>query len=456
MNKQIEAKMTTYSHLQRVYPRLVYILLTSLLISIAYTYFSSELFYPLKTGIVQISTLAFVFALCAFALASSQKILSLCSIVIAGGIVFYIWPELSGYKTILIAFAVWFVVFAVIYLVSDYSDNKTPASFDFYNGEGNEEKQNIFDDGVLNVAKPTNSTPFLIDDDGLDPSIVFNVQKTGALKLILIEEIVADNNISDYLAKQEITTKILGAPINGVSLMEMKYQNQQGYYRLRSDNLYATDDDVEGVVNLDVAFLKDNEVLNERVEIALLEMLNAHSSKSVIKYNAKNYQAMFKFYNYVKNLEKEENRSVDQFSFYQGTFEISNSSYVELYNCNLQSTLTSWVNKDGLIHTDYLDEDDEPLPEDQKEQLLTTIGLPFPECRLTDIHIISSDDPLNIKLYITLSELKNDELTGESNALSVLMQDKSIIIKRDEVVDNRLMNIDEFFDSKTIFPFFPG
>lgn len=447
--------MIKSSHLQQVYSRLVYILLASLLIAVVYSFFSSELISPLKTGASQISILAFVFALCSFALSNSKKILSLFSVIIAGLLVFYIWPELAGYKYPFIAFAVWLVAFGVLYLISDYSDNKVPASFDFYKGENQNEKPNIFDDGVLNVAKPTNSTPFLIDDDGLDPSIVFNVEKTGALKLIIVEDITSKNNFSDYLAKQDVTTKLLGAPINGVSLIEMKHQGMQGYYRLRSDDLYSTDDEQDSDINIDVAFLKDSELLNECIEVALLDMLAEHSSKSVKKYNAKNYQAMLKFYSYVKNLQKEENRSVDQLSFYQGTFEISNSSYVELYNCNLQSTLTSWVNKDGLIRTDYLDSEGTPLPLDQKEQLLTTISLPFPECRLTDIHIIlASEDGLSIKLYLTLSELKDDQLTGESKALSILMQDKSIIIKRDEVVDNSLMTIDQFFDSKTLLPFY--
>ena len=448
--------MTKSSHLQQIYPRLVYLLLASLLVAVVYSFFSSELISPLKTGVSQISILAFVFALCAFALSNLKKLLSLFLVVIAGLLVFYIWPELAGYKLPLIAFAVWLVAFAVLYLISDYSDNKTPASFDFYKGVNQNEKPNIFDDGVLNVAKPTNSTPFLIDDDGLDPSIVFNVEKTGALKLIIIEDITSKNNFSDYLAKQEVTTKLLGAPINGVSLIEMKYQGLQGYYRLRSDELYSTDDEQDSGTNIDVAFLKESELLSERVEAALLDMLAEVQCKSVKKYNAKNYQAMLKFYGYVKNLQKEENRSVDQLSFYQGTFEISNSSYVELYNCNLQSTLTSWVNKDGLIRTDYLDDEETPLPPEQKEQLLTTIGLPFPECRLTDIHIIlASEDGLSIKLYLTLSELKDDQLTGESKALSILMQDKSIIIKRDEVVDNSLLTIDQFFDSKTLLPFYP-
>lgn len=367
----------------------------------------------------------------------------------------FVVPEFIEVNTLLLSISASFATFLISLFLCNYlEDDEQGESFDFYKVTDKIDQPNIFDDDVLQVSKPVMDTPFLIDEDGLDPSIVFNVEKTGAGIVILIEEIYQDNNLQDYLQKHQIDVKLIGSPIEGVRLMEMQYKGLQGYYRV-TDNYHSSYSNP--TCNIDFAFLLDTEVLRLQVEKAILQMLDAHPPASVKKLNAKNYQAMFKFYTYVNRLGCAENRSVDHLCFYHGTFEISNSSYVELYNCNLKSSLTSWVNKDGLIRTDYIDEEEDELSASDKEALQTTIGLPFAKCRLIGIKLVAlPEDSLSVKLHLSFAELIDDEPTGKNDSLAIVMQDKNILISRDEEETNSFVTVSEYFDEKTIIPFYPA
>ncbi|WP_369434598.1 hypothetical protein [Psychromonas sp. MME1] len=221
-------------------------------------------------------------------------------------------PRFVENNVLLVTLLICVAIVIVTYLLHQYLQDEQPSSFDFYKVNSKIDQPNIFESDMLSTSKPMMDTPFLIDEDGLDPSIVFNVEKTGADILILLENIKQENHFSDYLTARDISVKLIGSPIEGVNLIEMQYQGLQGYYRVTNNDLYSSDD---VTCNIDVAFLHDTDVLRLQVEKALLDMFNDCRPNKVVKYNARNYQAMFKFYTYVQKLARPENQELTIYVF---------------------------------------------------------------------------------------------------------------------------------------------
>ncbi|MCP4326773.1 MAG: hypothetical protein GY787_34080, partial [Alteromonadales bacterium] len=221
------------------------------------------------------------------------------------------------------------------------------------------------------------------------------------------------------------------------TLMEISFQDQLGYYRLSSDGKTES---------VEFAFPLQTELLYEQVSQAIDLLLESNPDLPVTKIDVTNFQAMRKFYNYVQRLSAPENRSVEYLSYCQGTLKICNSSYVELYDCTLQSTLTSWINQDGLIRSDNVDAE----PAKTSVLHLMDIEMPYPECRLTNIQIVKVANPLiAVKLYLTLVEIVDGELTTNISGLTLLMKGSSIAIKRDEQLEGELISVEEYFKQKS-------
>ena|GEM_PF-6266421 len=426
--------------------------LAGLLVGSALTFLFSEAF---STNLPQTLLVAFIFSLFwvlfysiknyrASPLGHRKIYSALFLLLLAGGLVYYLFPQLlfNFFSVPLSAFIIWPVAFTLVYKIGTSLNEPETDKFVFHNGA---QQRPAFHD-LAKIKVSNEQIAFHIDNDGLDPQIIFNVEKTGASHLIQIKYINAAAQFSRYLLNHDITVAALGIPIEGVALMEMQFNGLKAYYQVADDVDFS---EQHPVCSIDIALLENSDDLNGRVEETLVDMFKAHPPLSAEKINVGNYQAMLKFYNYVKRLKNKENSSLDYLSTCEGTLEICNSSYVELYNCNLQSTLTSWVNQNGLIRTDRADDqlhtkDNEGLP-------LNKIKLHFADCCLTDIQLIKNI-PKNgsIKLHLTLTELNDGELTANNSTLNLLMEDKNITVSTELVDAADLISVAQYFEEKTL------
>ncbi|MCP4324943.1 MAG: hypothetical protein GY787_24470, partial [Alteromonadales bacterium] len=282
-----------------------------------------------------------------------------------------LFPNLS-----IFAYISWSLLCAVLYAFANHFKAKNSSTFDFYKvaepigRQTRRKKQNIEERLAIHTG-----------EDGLDPMVLFNEEKSGVACILKLAELKAKHKLAMYLSQLDITVKQEGQPIAGQTLMEMSFQDQLGYYRLSSDGKTES---------VEFAFPLQTELLYEQVSQAIDLLLESNPDLPVTKIDVTNFQAMRKFYNYVQRLSAPENRSVEYLSYCQGTLEICNSSYVELYDCTLQSTLTSWTNQDGLIRSDNVDAE----PAKTSVLHLMNIELPYPECRLTNIQIVKVANPL--------------------------------------------------------------
>lgn len=327
----------------------------------------------------------------------------------------------------------WLLLCALLYAVANHFKHKNSTEFDFYKvaeplgRQERRKKQNIEERVAIHI-----------DEDGLDPMVLFNEEKSGVESIITLSHVNESDQLSVLLGELNVDIEQQGTPIAGQTLMEISYQQEIGYYRV-SEGYEA--------IQADFAFPEKTGALYEQASTAIKRLLSEHPAIKVTKINVTNYQAMQKFYHYVKRLSAPENRSVDYLSYCQGTLKICNTSYVELYDCTLQSTLTSWINQDGLIRTDNVDAD---LSGGNILQLMD-IELPYPACRLIDIQIVNPEltQENAVKLYFTLAELVDDELTDRVSGLSLIMKDASISIKRDEQFDDELLSVEAYFKQKS-------
>ena len=336
------------------------------------------------------------------------------------------------YSISVFAYISWALLCSLLYATVKHLTEKQRSNFDFYKvaeplgRQERRKKQNIEE-----------RMAFHIGEDGLDPMVIFNEEKTGVASLLKLSAVKSTHKLSRYLAELGIETKQQGHPIAGQTLMSMSYQTQSGYYRLSNDGKNET---------IEFAFPYDSALLYEQISQAIYLLMEATPEIEVHKIDVTSFQAMLKFYNYVQRLNAPENRSVEYLSYCQGTLKICNSSYVALYDCTLQSTLTSWINQDGLIRTDNVDE---KLSKRSVLHLMD-IELPYPECRLVNIQIVKIANPqIAVKLYLTLTELQQGQLTDNISGLTLLMKDSSIVIKRDEQFDDELISVAEYFEQKS-------
>ena len=331
-----------------------------------------------------------------------------------------------------VIYLAWAALCILFYVFSNFLKTKNSSEFDFY-----KEAEPL---GRQERRKKTNTeerVAIYIDEDGLDPMIIFDETKSGVACILKLADIALDNKLQDYLSELYVLSEQQGHPIAGQTLMEVHYKGEVGYCRLTDDG------DKQSV---DFAFMENSELLYEQVYQAINCLLSDFPALSVAKIDVNNYQAMVKFYDYVQRLSAPENRSVKYISYWEGTLKVCNSSYVALYDCTLQSTLTSWISKGGLIRTDNVDVD---ASENSLLQLMD-IDLPYEECRLVDIEIVQmAEDQDGVKLYLTLAELIEGELTENVSGLSLLMKDKSINIKHDETFTDELISVTDYFKQKS-------
>lgn len=330
----------------------------------------------------------------------------------------------------------WVILCVILYLFANHLKAKNSNEFDFYKvaeplgRQERRKKQNIEERVAI-----------YIDEDGLDPQIIFDEAKSGVACLLKLSGIALNHKLQDYLSELYVLSEQQGQPIAGQTLMEVHYKGESGYYRLTNDG---------ETESIDFAFPENSDLLYEQVCIAIKRLVSDFRSLSVTKVNVTNYQAMVKFYHYVERLSAPENRCVEYLSYCEGTLKVCNTSYVELYDCTLQSTLTSWINQDGLIRTDNVDID---VAENSVLQLMD-IELPYPESRLVDIQIVKlAELQKGVKLYLTFAELVDSELSGNVTGLSLLMKDNSIGIKRDEESQEVLISVADYFKQKS-YPLF--
>lgn len=444
MNKSLNLPPANYS--------LTLVTLAGLLVGSVLTFLFSEAF---STNLPQTLLIALVFSSCwvlfytiknyrTSPLANRKIYITLLLLLCAGAFICYLFPQLRvNFPSIpLSAFVIWPVAFTLVYKIAESLNEPEEDKFVFHNGA--QPRPAFHDLPKKQISKE--EIAFHIDNDGLDPQIIFNVEKTGASHLIQIQHISAAEKFSHYLLNHGITVTELGIAIEGVILMEMQFNGLKAYYQIVAD---ADVSDQQPLASIDIALLENNDDLNEQVEKTLADMFKVHPPLSAQKTNVINYQAMLKFYNYVKRLKTKENSSLDYLSTCEGTLEICNSSYVELYNCNLQSTLTSWVNQNGLIRTDRAD--DELHVEENKRLQLNKIKLHFADCCLTDIQLLKNiPQNSSIKLHLTLTELNDGELTDNNSTLNLLMEDKNITVSTELVDEADLMSVAQYFEQKTL------
>ena len=273
-----------------------------------------------------------------------------------------------------------------------------------------------------------------IDQDGLDPMVIFNEDKSGVVSIVKLMGLPAFNKLTEYFSELEIVSQQIGNPIESQTLLKISFSGINAYCRL-------TDDDEHQMIEF--AFPKNSTDIYLQVLKAIEMLIEEYPGLTVLEVDVLNYQALLKFYNYVQRLSGEENRSIEYISHYRGNLKICNSSYVELYDCTLQSTLTSWINQDGLIRTDNVD-----LQKDEQIHLVN-IDLPYEECRLVNIQLGNRDpSQLIVTLYFTFAELIDGELTDNKSGLTLVMTNDSIEIQREEVFDETFISIKEYFEQK--------
>lgn len=444
MNKSLNLPSANYS--------LTLVTLAGLFVGSVLTFLFSEAF---STNLPQTLLVALIFSLCWVIfyiiknygeshLGNRKISIALSLLLLAGALIWYLFPHLllNFFSIPLSAFVIWPAAFTLVYKVAESLNEPEEDHFVFHNGA--QPRPAFHDLPKVKISKE--QIAFHIDNDGLDPQIIFNVEKTGASHLIQVQDICAADQFSRYLLNHEVTVKELGIAIEGVVLMEMQFNGLKAYYQI-VDALDFSEQ--RPLSSIDIALLENSDDLNERIEKTLADMFKNHSPLSAQKTNVINYQAMLKFYTYVKRLKNKENSSLDYLSTCEGTLEICNSSYVELYNCNLQSTLTSWVNQNGLIRTDRADDE---LPSEGDTRLqLNKIKLHFADCCLTDIQLIKSiPNNGSIKLHLTLTELNDGELTDNHSTLNLLMEDKNITVSTETISSEDLISVAQYFEQKTL------
>ena len=442
MNKSLNLQQSNYSF--------ALITLAGLIVGSTLTFLFSEAF---STNLSQTLLLALIFSLFWLAffniknyrespLRNRKRYSAAFWSLLAGLLIYYVLPQFNGFAIPLSAIVIWPAAFTLVYKIAEHLQAPKEDKFVFHNGA--EPRPAFRDLPKKQISKE--EIAFHIDNDGLDPQIIFNVEKTGASHLIQIKNSSNADQFSHYLLKRNVIVKELGIPIEGVILMEIQFNGLKAYYQI-VDDLNVTES--QQLSSIDIALLENSDDLNQHIEAAISEMFKVSSPESAQKINVINYQAMLKFHMYVKRLKDKENSSLDYLSTCEGTLEICNSSYVELYNCNLQSTLTSWVNQNGLIRTDRADsqlniEDDEPLR-------LNKIKLHFADCCLTDIQLLKNTlENASIKLHLTLTELSDGELTDNNSTLNLLMSDKSITVSTEAVDEEDLISVAQYFKQKTL------
>ncbi|WP_413701723.1 hypothetical protein ACLKMH_09295 [Psychromonas sp. KJ10-10] len=317
-------------------------------------------------------------------------------------------------------------------IIANYLKSKQSSEFDFYKvaepvgRQARRKKQNIEERIAI-----------YLDEDGLDPSILFNEDKSGVAYLLKIKALKPNHSLSQYLAKLNITAKQEGLPIAGQTLVEITFLNQLGYYRLSNEGENEL---------LEFAFPEKTELLYHQVKQVIKLLVEENDQLSVTKVNVANFQALMKFYHYVRRLSAPENRCIEYISLAQGALKICNSSYVELYDCTLQSTLTSWVNQDGLIRTDNVDVE---LTENYL-LALEEIELPYPECRLTNIEIVNDVDITeSLQLYLTFAELDKGVLTKNVSGLILIMNNNNISVSKEKKSALKLISVADYFQQKS-------
>jgi hypothetical protein len=377
-----------------------------------------------------------------------KEILGVIAVLLLVGIISYSQFS-AGNSFSFSSCVIWSVTFAFVYMVTGTVHVCDEKSFVFHNGS--EQRIAFHDLPKKRISK--DHFAFHIDNDGLDPQVIFNVEITGAKYLIQVKQIGNAEQFERYLLENDVTVKQLGNAIAGVALMEMQYKEGKAYYQIVADHLNSSPSEI--LSSIDIALLDNSDDLNLQVEQVLLQMFAESKPHQVEKINIENYQAMFKFHAFVEKLKRRENRSIDYLSFYHGKFEISNSEYVELYNCNLHTSLISWINQDGLIRTDYVDEEEKVLTASERKSLQTIIGLPFTSSRLLNIQIIrASAGTPDIQLYLTFAELSDDEPTGKESSLSLSVKGKDLILSSEPLDAGELLSIGEYFNSKIQVPFY--
>ncbi|WP_028863313.1 hypothetical protein [Psychromonas aquimarina] len=362
-------------------------------------------------------------------------------------IILYLIPELADYRLPLSSSLLWIFASTILHSVLNYLSERKLEKFDFYKVNEAQPESIDISEVMLQKKEPTKQ---VIDEDGLDPMVLFDVENSGAQEFIEIRQIDSIDKLADYLSDLDIRVEPLGTPIAGVVIMEMCFNEEKGYYRFSDLQEFGGE---LGKLDIDFAFPRELQELPVLVETALRRLLKDNPGESVQKINVPNYQAMHKFYSYVQRLQRPENRSIDYLACHQGILNICNSSYVELYDCNLQSTLTSWVNDEGLIRTDQLGANGLTKLDD-KDREWFYIDLPYSECRLADIKIVKEfQDKDCIKLHFILAELIDGQLTENKSGRSLLMRGDNISIKNEELSEAELLSVADYFAEKTVHPF---
>jgi len=330
----------------------------------------------------------------------------------------------------LLVYLGWVIVCLFAYGLASHEKDTNSSDFDFYKATEPVTPQQI-------KKKKYNTEERIgisISQDGLDPMVIFKEDKSGVATIVKLHGLPAINKLMEYFAELDITSHQLGSPIESRTLLRIKFERAKAFCRL-------TDDDETQTVEF--AFPKNSIGIYQQVLKAIQMLMEEYSDLEVLEVNVLNYQTLVKFYNYVERLSAPENRCIEYISYYKGNLKICNSSYVELYDCTLQSTLTSWINRNGLIQTDNVDLE-------RGEQIhLENIDLPYNESRLVNIKMGKPEpDQVAVTLCLTFAEIVDDELTGNQSGFALTMQDDHIEIKQDKIPDEEFLSIKEYFEEK--------
>lgn len=355
-----------------------------------------------------------------------------------GLVSFYVGQTHYAIDISLLIYLGWTAVCLLVYAVVSYAKEDS-SDFDFYkaSAQGSSASSSSASSSSQPAVRKKYNTEervgIFLDQDGLDPMVIFNEEKSGVVSIVKVTGLPLSHKLTELFSELSITSQQIGHPIDSQTIFKLSFEGMMAYCRL------TTGDENE---ILEFAFPKNSPEIYAQLLMVVQKLMEQNSGLEVIEINVLNYQALLKFYNYVKRLNAPENRSIEYISHYQGNLKICNSSYVELYDCTLQSTITSWVNQDGLIRTDNVD----IVGEEQMH--LENIDLPYEERRLVNIQLGKAESTDVVTLYLTLSELTDGELTGNSSPLTLVMKDDCIEIKQDAMAEEELISIQEYFDQK--------
>lgn len=330
----------------------------------------------------------------------------------------------------LLIYLSWIIVCLLAYAFSSYEKNNNSDDFDFYKATEVVTPQST-------KSKKYNTEERIgisISQDGLDPMVIFNEDKSGVVNIVKVVGLPAINKIKEHFSELDIAFDQLGNPIESQTLLKLNFDKATAYCRLTDNDEYEM---------VEFAFPKNSSAVYLQVLQVIQMLMDEQPDLKVSEINVINYQTLLKFYNYVERLNAPENRCIEYISHYQGNLKICNSSYVELFDCELQSTLTSWINRDGLIRTDNVDLE-------RGEQIhLVNLELPYDECRLVNIQMGKVDpDPVVVMLYLTLAEIIDGEVTENTSGLTLIMKDDSIEIIKDEKPEQAFISIKDYFEEK--------